>query len=147
VRFDRESMLRRVSLALITVVLIGLLLDPYTFHHDAGDAVMPAPVWQRVLGLVDLSLLAASLSMVWQKRYDGALALLGSETVWAIGSVLVLVNRDGMGRFIRGFGAEPYLTEYLAVMGLRLAAMACLWWVGRSTSSAAVHPAAVHPAA
>ncbi|HEU4881283.1 MAG TPA: hypothetical protein VFT45_03530 [Longimicrobium sp.] len=58
---------------------------------------------------MDLSLLIASLGIVRRGRYAAALALLGCETLWAIGSALILVNRDGTGRFVRGFGAEPYL--------------------------------------
>src|SRR5687768_3639562 len=100
-------MLRWLSFALIVLVLTGVLLDPYTLHHDASDAVVPGPLWQTLLGLVDLSLLSASLVMVWRRRYDRALGLLAFEALWAVGSALILINRDGMGRFVRGFGAEP----------------------------------------
>jgi hypothetical protein len=139
---DEDSTLRRVSFALIGVVLVGVFVDPYTLHHDATDLVMPGPWWQSALGFVDLSLLSASLGMVWRRRYAAALALLGSETLWAIGSALILVNRDGPGRFVRGFGAEPYLAEYLIVMGLRLVAMICLWQAMRRAASIAADRAA-----
>jgi hypothetical protein len=135
VPMDKDSALHGSSFALIMVVLIGVYLDPYTLHHDATDVIMPGPWWQSALGFVDLSLLSASLGMVRWRRYAGALALLGSETLWAIGSALILVNRDGMGRFVRGFGAEPYLAEYLIVMGLRIVAMICLWQAIRRAAS------------
>jgi hypothetical protein len=139
---DKDSALHGSSFALIMVVLIGVFVDPYTLNLNASDLRIPGPWWQMLLGLADLSLLAASLRMAWRRRYSASLALLGSETLWAIGSALILVNRDGMGRFVRGFGAEPYLAEYLIVMGLRVVAMACLWQAARRAASIAADPAA-----
>lgn len=61
---------------------------------------------------------------------------------WANESAVILVNRDGMGRFIRGFGAEPYLAEYLIVMGLRAGPMACLWKAARRAAIIGANSAA-----
>ena len=49
--------------------------------------------------------------------------MLLTETLWAIGAVLILIHRDCLSRFIRGFGAEPYLREYLILYGVRMAAL------------------------
>lgn len=124
-------MLRASILVLVGLVAAGVLLDPYTLHRDATDFVRPGPGWQLMLGLIDLGLLAAALRMVWRRRYARGLVLLAVETVWAIGSALILVHRDGRGRFVIGFGAEPYLTAYLVLMGLRCVALELLWFAAR----------------
>jgi hypothetical protein len=134
-------MLRASILVLVGLVAAGVLLDPYTLHYDASDFVRPGPWWQRMLGLVDLGLLAAALLMVWRRRHARARVLLAAETVWAIGSALILVHRDGSGRFAVGFGAEPYLTGYLVLTGLRCAALGLLWFAARQAErrAAAAH--------
>jgi hypothetical protein len=128
-------MLRASILVLVWLVTAGVLLDPYTLHYDATDFVRPGPWWQLVLGLVDLGLLAGALRMVWRRRYNPAFVLLAVETFWAIGAALILMHRDGEGRFVRGFGAEPYLAAYLIVMGLRFAALGLLQASARRAAS------------
>lgn len=86
-----------------------------------------------MLGLVDLTVLLVALALVWRRRYAWAFRLLVVETLWAIAAVLILVNRDGRIRFIRGFGAEPYFAEYLGLMAVRVLALGCLWWAERRT--------------
>jgi hypothetical protein len=124
------SMVRIACLILAGCVLALVLLDPYTLNHDASDLVMPGPWWQMLLGIMDLALLTYLLVLLWKRRSGAAFRILVTETVLSLVTVFILVQRDGIGRFRMGFGAQDYLWTYLLAMGLRAALLALLAPVG-----------------
>ena len=110
----------RFGILLLGALLIGgVLRDPYTFHLNASDYVAPAPTWQVALGLLDVALLVLSIVTAWRGRLGSAFTLLVLEALFALTLAAALVARDGVARFVTGLGAEQYLTEYFALIGLR----------------------------
>ena len=107
-------------LALGALVLLSVLLDPSTFHLNASDAVVPAPSWQLTLALMDAFLVVLGAAMVWRGRADLGFNLLVGEFLWNLALCALLVSRDGIARFVHGFGGEEYLSLYLAALALRV---------------------------
>ena len=119
-------MKRFVGVALVALLALAVLLDPYTLKHDASDFVRSGPVWQIALGLADVALLLAVGVLVLRQSWHHAFALLTCEIIFALAAAILLVQRDAVGRFIHGFGAEEYASLYLASIALRIV---LLWMV------------------
>lgn len=110
--------MRRVLTSATAVFLAGVTLwDPYTLP---SDSVRTAPWWQFGLMLADVSLLATIAALLWRNRTGAHHVVLG-ELLFAIGSAVVLVRRDGVARFAHGFGAEEYLSLFLVTVAIRVA--------------------------
>ncbi|MDB4908761.1 MAG: hypothetical protein JWO05_3545 [Gemmatimonadetes bacterium] len=106
-----------VTLALLLAILV--IFDPYTLHRTASDLTVPAPAWQLALGLADLALLAIVGILAFVGRAVASDLLFG-EIIFALLVAIVLVRRDGVSRFVRGFGAEEFLSFYLLSILLRI---------------------------
>jgi hypothetical protein len=113
-------MSRAIGVVLAGALMVGVLLDPYTFSKTASDFVEPGPWWQMALGLLDAALLAWIAVLLTRRRALAAFWVAGTELVYALSLGIVFVARDGVSRFVAGFGAEEYLTLYLASIGLRV---------------------------
>jgi len=109
-------------LILVLGVLVGatILLDPYTFHLNAGDVLYPAPLWQLGLGLVDALLVVSGVLAALRDRAQLAFLVLAFEGLLTLGLCTILVQRDGVDRFVAGFGAQEYLSLYLTALALRI---------------------------
>ena len=109
-------------LVLVLGALVGatILLDPYTFHFNAGDVLYPAPLWQLSLGLVDALLVVSGVLAALRDRAQLAFLVLAFEGLFTLGLCTILVQRDGVDRFVAGFGAQEYLSLYLAALALRI---------------------------
>ena len=113
-------MKRAVGVALAALLAAAVLLDPYTLHQTASDAILPAPAWQLALGLADVALLAAVGVLAFRREWPRASDVLTVETIFALSLAIALVTRDGVGRFVRGFAAEEYVSLYLASIAVRV---------------------------
>lgn len=113
--------MRRLMVSLLIGVLAAAcILDPYALHANASDAVLHAPWWQTGLALLDVGLLGTALSLVWRGRDAAAFKLIGVEALFNLIVNLAWLLRDGVGRFVRGFGGEEYLSVYLILIALRV---------------------------
>jgi hypothetical protein len=115
-----EAMKRPVAILLVVVLVAGVLLDPYTFHSTASDFVQPAPWWQLTLGLTDAALLVLVGVLLWRRLPRTAFWVAGTEALYALALGIGFVERDGIARFVAGFGAEEYLTMYLGTIASRV---------------------------
>ena len=113
-------MKRAAGVGLSALLAIAVLLDPYTLRHDASDFVRPGPAWQIALGLTDVVLLAGVGILAFRQVWRRAFSLLTCEILFALLAAIVLVQRDGVARFIQGFGAEEYASFYLGSIALRV---------------------------
>jgi len=121
--------IRRI-LFTVGLVLVALSIwgDPYTFHLTGSDAVVPAPLWQTTLALLDLGLVVAAVISLVRSRWRAALSICGGEFLYALAFNALLVARDGIDRFYWGFGAESHVLDFVIVFSLRaLIIMALLW--------------------
>jgi hypothetical protein len=112
-----------ISLALVA---LSVLADPYTHNLNGSDAILPAPTWQTVAAFADIGLLIAAAIMVLRSLYSGAAKVLAIEFLYALGFNYVLLNRDGIERFIWGFGAERHTIDFIVVFALRLLVLLAL---------------------
>lgn len=113
-------MMRYVQAVLSAFVLFSVTVDPYTFRRTAGDYVQWGPWWQVALGIVDLLLLVALLAFVWRRDTRRSAQVLAIESLFNIAVAIGLLHRDGIARFIQGFGAEEYLSFYLFALAIRV---------------------------
>jgi hypothetical protein len=116
--------MRLTAAALAVLVIATILLDPYTFALNASDMVIPAPWWQTAASLTGVPLLIAYLVLLRRQRTRPAFTLLVCEFLLVLAVAVVLVRRDGDSRFIRGFGAEEYLSWFLVALCVRVVLLA-----------------------
>ena len=105
---------------LIGLLAIASILDPYALHTNASDAVLNAPWWQTGLAVIDVVLLGTALWLVWHGRGGATFKLIGAEALFNLTIGVAGVLRDGVGRFVSGFGGEEYLSVYLTLIALRI---------------------------
>jgi hypothetical protein len=120
--------MRAITIALACLIAILVLADPYTLHLNASDMVMPAPLWQIGLGLFDVGLLLAVAILAARHLFRLATIVAGIALPYAVVVALLLVQRDGLDRFIAGFGAQPTVAWFLVVLLLRIALVYCTRW-------------------
>lgn len=113
-------MSRVAGVILIGVLIVTILVDPYTLRLNASDVIAQAPWWQTAIGLLSMGLLASVAVSLWRGRNARASKLLGIETLVTIGISIIYVQRDGISRFELGFGGEEYLTWFLIAVALRV---------------------------
>jgi hypothetical protein len=123
---EADNMKRIILIVMAILVLLSVLLDPYTFRRTAGDYVEWAPLWQMVLGIGDVLLLLVVIVRLGRTQVSRAKRLLLIETLFNLGVAIVLVGRDGQLRFVYGLGAEEYLLVYLAAVALRVSLVMAL---------------------
>ena len=111
---------RAIGIFLAGLLAVGVLLDPYTLRHTASDYIEPAPWWQMTLGLADAAFLVCVAMLLLRRLPLAAFWVAGAELLYALVLGIVFVARDGVSRFVAGFGAEEYLALYLATIALRL---------------------------
>jgi hypothetical protein len=104
--------------ALLIVVALAILIDPYTFHQNASDAMMPAPLAQTALALIDFVLVVIGCVFIWRGMPVRALGVIVGEAVYNIALVSAQVSHDKT-RFLMGFDSHQYLSVYLLVIALR----------------------------
>jgi hypothetical protein len=130
--------MRGIAVTFSLILAAGVLIDPYTVHLNASDAILPAPMWQLVLGLLDVALLAAVGLLSWRRQFRQAASLLTIELVFALSSAMVLIGRDGLARFTHGIAAEQFASSYLTWIGVRVLLLAVLYraaWAERARTS------------
>jgi len=120
VRHGMEAMKRPLAILLVVALIAGVLLDPYTLHLTASDFVQPAPWWQRTLGLMDVALLVSVGILLWRRLPRSAFWVAGAEALYALVLGIGFVERDGITRFVAGFGAQEYLTLYFGTIVVRV---------------------------
>jgi hypothetical protein len=113
-------MRRLIVVLLLGVLLAASILDPYAMHANASDAVLDAPWWQSGLALLDAGLLAIALWLVLRNHGASAIKLIGIEALFNLVLSVGWVLRDGVGRFLHGFGGKEYLSVYLTLVALRI---------------------------
>jgi hypothetical protein len=113
-------------LLLIAGGALGIVLDPYSLHLNASDAVQRAPLWQMLSSLVDVVFLVAAAVLVIRARPRAAAIFLCGETLLTLGLNAGLVARDGLSRFTHGYGGEQYLTLYMLALAIRPLALLLL---------------------
>jgi hypothetical protein len=110
------------------VVLVGItallgamvLLDPYSFSTNTSHFRQPAPVWQIGLALTDLCLLGLFARALCMGRERRAIVFLAASTVLNLLLNIVFVLRDGLGRFLMGYGSYDLLPIYLTTIVFRV---------------------------
>lgn len=123
---------RRGLIAVLTSLLVlAVLLDPYSFRESASDDLARAPLWQIGFAFLDILLIAWSGVSAWRGHTQRACLLLGLGTILNLAVAISQVHRDGIARFVMGYRAEEYLTWYLAALALRTVGLA---WFGSSAS-------------
>ena len=130
--------MKALILLLGALVAATVLLDPYTFHLNAGDVLFRAPTWQLSLGLVDALLVVSGVLAAWRGRRDTAFLLLAFEALFTLGLCAVLVHRDGLQRFVAGIGDQEYLSLYLAALALRVILLTLVHRMATTSNEAAV---------
>jgi hypothetical protein len=130
--------MKYLILLLGALVVATVLLDPYTFHFNASDYILPAPTWQLSLGLVDALLVISGVLVAWRGHREIAFLLLSFDALFAIGLCAILVHRDGLERFAAGIGAQEYLSLYLAALALRILLLVLVHRMPTTSAQAAV---------
>ena len=111
----------KILLTSFTVLIaFAILLDPYTFSLDGSHFPQPAPLWQTVLALADLLLLALFIKRVWAGQRRPAITALGLSTTLNLLLNLGLFLRDGNSRFLMAFGTINLLPIYLGTIAIRM---------------------------
>lgn len=113
-------MRRTFQSILLTLIAAGVLLDPYTWRGTGSDAVSRAPWWQIALAILSLALLGLAALSVWNRQSTRLASAVLAEALLSLISSAALVERDGLNRFVHGFGAEQLLSLYLLLMACRL---------------------------
>jgi hypothetical protein len=130
--------MRGIAVTLALILVAGVLLDPYTLRLNASDVILTPPMWQLVLGLADVALLGAVGLLSWRRQFRRAGSLLTIEVIFALSAAMVLIGRDGLGRFTHGIAAAQYASLYLSWIGLRVLLLATLYraaWAEHSRTS------------
>jgi hypothetical protein len=104
--------------ALLIVVALAILIDPYTFLESASDEMMPAPWPQTALALLDFALVVVGCVFIWRGMPGRALGAIVGEAVYNIAVVSAQVWRDRT-RFLMGADSHQYLSVYLFAIALR----------------------------
>jgi hypothetical protein len=121
-----STMTRVLLLISIAFVALSVLADPYTFRLNGSDVLLTAPRWQSGAALVDVLLLIAGGVLVLKHETRTALAMLAAELIFALTLNAILIHRDGIDRFIWGFGAERHVLDIAVAFGLRLLVLIAL---------------------
>jgi hypothetical protein len=129
--------LRVLVSLVIAFVALSVLADPYTFHLNGSDAVVPAPLGQTIRALLDVALLVAAWILLFRGGGRIALTILLCEFPYALAVNAVLIHRDGIGRFFWGFGAESHVLDFAIAFGLRALIIVALFWNSAYRSPAA----------
>jgi hypothetical protein len=96
-------------MTLLAIAIVALVLDPYTFGGVGGDEWYPSIAWQRLVGGVQLLLLAGAMLIVAMSRYRYLQRLLGVEATIFLAFNIALLLRDGTLRLVVGYSAAPLL--------------------------------------
>src|SRR5664279_2012545 len=111
---------RRILLAIgLTILLWGILSDPYAFRNSASDFSGPAPFWRTLLVLLDAALAVWFAWLAWSGLIRRAIIALCIEAVLNLSLVGLEVRRDGITRFTGGFAGVLFVNEYLVLIALR----------------------------
>lgn len=111
--------MRLLSLLLLIPIFTGILLDPATFRLNASHAAPPAPIWQTLLALMDLAVLAYLAAVVMERQYRRTIFILACETTFHLALSINYLLRDGLERFSNNVGHFEYLVIYLVLLVLR----------------------------
>lgn len=113
-------MAKAANIFLIAVIAAGVVVDPYSWNASASDAVVAPSVWQPIMAVLALMLLVGSAACVWRERGPIAARLVVLEALLSLMVAAALVRRDGVSRFVRGIGAEEYLSIFLVLVAMRV---------------------------
>lgn len=111
--------MRVLSFTLLVMLVVGVLVDPTTFHLNASHAAPAAPVWQTALALADLCMLAVALILSVEHRYRWAILALSAETAFHVLLSVAYLTRDGLSRFANNIGHDEYLALYMLLISVR----------------------------
>ena len=80
--------------------------------------MMPAPLSQTALALLDFVLVAMGCVFIWRGMPGRALSVIVGEAVFNMALVSAQVSHDKT-RFLMGFDSHQYLSAYLFMIALR----------------------------
>ena len=112
----KTRILVTIGLALIT---LSVLRDPYTLYLNGSDFLSAAPRWQTSAAMLDIALLLGTAIALLRGMSRLAATLFAGELLYALAFNAILVRRDGIARFIWGFGAERHILDFVVVFGIR----------------------------
>lgn len=115
-----SMMSRVVQSAVLLILCAAVLLDPLTWHKDASDVVMKAPLTQTLVAFASVALLLSALVFLWRGRSSATAAAIFIEVVVLSLWNAFLVHSIGVNRYVRGFGAEEFLSVFLVLIAVRV---------------------------
>jgi hypothetical protein len=104
----------------LAFIALSVYSDPYTHNLNGSDGFVAAPTWQTWVAGMDIALLAAAVALVLRTWIRAACIVLIGELLYALAYNALLVHRDGIDRFIWGFGAQRHVLDFIVVFGLRV---------------------------
>lgn len=119
--------------ALVTVAIVLLLGDPYTWQLSLGDLLIPVDGiwWQSVIAAIEIALLVGTALAFAGARAQAARVLLLTEVfVFAVGNV-GYIARDGLDRFSGGLIPGYVLVVVVLALAIRLSMVMMLQRVGK----------------
>lgn len=131
-------MIRRILVVVACLVLLANIgADPYSYRLNASDMHLPIPIWQRVATMIDALLLGLVAVLAIRQRWNRAALALLTEAVLHLSVCWLLVQRDGLNRFARGYTGEEYLSSYLLLLALRFVLLYGILHASHSAASSA----------
>lgn len=120
---------KHTVMALITVALLSLLLDPYSFGDAGGELSIRSNAWQMMTAAVQVSLLVVAARLVWLRAYPKALKVALAESLLFLVLNVLFVLRDSASRFSSGYSADTTIV-FVFVLGFaaRCLSLAILQW-------------------
>ncbi|MBX3175259.1 MAG: hypothetical protein KF709_12660 [Gemmatimonadaceae bacterium] len=129
---------RVAAAALSALIVVAVVLDPYSWNLNGSDARQPAPAIQLfgALGSIALQVLAATLTL--RGAFAVSARVAAAEIAVAAGALAYLLWRDGYRRFEWGLGAQ----DFVWLIALAFAARILLNVALRLLSSGETEPSA-----
>jgi hypothetical protein len=119
---------RRLLLGLFLpgLIILLILIDPYSWYLNGSDARQIAPLHQLAVAIFGLLLQVLVVVAVARGSARTAASLAGAELLLAVSAVVFLFWRDGHRRFEWGIGSQDFAWLLAVAMVLRLALVAWL---------------------
>jgi hypothetical protein len=99
----------------VAMILITLLLDPYTFGDAGGEIGLTYRSWQSVAAAVQAAALVAVAACAWLSGFRRALALASVEFSSCVALNVLYLIRDGTARFDSGYSGDTTVVVAVGV--------------------------------
>ena len=117
----------RILLAIVLgFIALSVYADPYTHNLNGSDALFPAPLWQTMAAIIDIVLLIAATVSLLRDLSRPTVVLVATELLYALAFNAILIYRDGVERFIWGYGAQRHVLDFVVVFALRIGVLFAL---------------------